>query len=295
MAKKMSLGKGLGEIFDDNTLENNNSIVHITVESLFPRKNQPRSYFDSEALSELASSISVHGVIQPIIVRDMKNGTYEIIAGERRYRASKLAGLSEIPCIIMEADEIQAAQLALIENIQRENLNALEEAKAYRALIDNYGMSHEEIAAKVGKSRSAVSNSMRLLELPDAVTDLLVNGQISAGHCRALLGLKDKEKITELAIKAVKRNLSVREVESMIRKLNANDLYLQSADKAAPLRTFSVNYYEELEKRATSIVGRKVKIGSGKTKHVVQVEYTDDRDLEEILTKLCGENVIEQE
>ncbi len=292
MAKKMSLGKGLGEIFGDNTLENNNSIVHITIESLTPRKNQPRKNFDAEALSELANSISVHGVLQPIIVRDMKNGAFEIIAGERRYRASKLAGLSEVPCIIIEADELQAAQVALIENIQRENLNPMEEAKAYKALIDNYGMSHEEVAAKVGKSRSAITNSMRLMDLPPAIMDLLANGELSAGHCRALLGLQKKENMEEIANRIIKRNLSVREVETLIKKINSPEISKRT-DNIPPVHAFTVNYYEELERRATQILGRKIKIGTGKTKHVIQIEYTDDRDLEKIVSKLCGKSILE--
>lgn len=294
MAKKISLGKGLGEIFEDNTLENKNSIVHITIESLIPRKNQPRKYFDNEALSELANSISIHGVIQPIIVRDLKNGSYEIIAGERRYRASKLAGLSEIPCIIVEADELQAAQVALIENIQREDLSPVEEAKAYKALIDSYGMSHDEVATKVGKSRSAVTNTLRLMELPETVLEQLSSGQLSAGHCRALLGLRNKEKITEIAAKITGRNLSVRDVEVIVRKLNAQDSGIKMTE-IPPVRAFSVNYYEELERKATSIIGRKVKIGTGKSKHVVQIEYSDDRDLEDIISKLCNKSIIEQE
>ncbi len=293
MAKKQSLGKGLDLIFDDNTPESSNQVTHISIESLHPRKNQPRKYFDSEALSELANSISVHGVIQPIIVRDLKNGTYEIIAGERRYRASKLAGLSEIPCIIMEADEITAAQLALIENIQREDLSPIEEARAYKALIDNYGMSHEEVASKVGKSRSTVTNSMRLMELPESILEMLAKGDLSAGHCRAILGLRNRARMEEIAERAVKRNLSVRDVESIVRKTN-KETEDNTEDSGSETRTLSINYYKELEKRATHMTGRRVKIGSGKNRKVVQIEYTDDRDLESILIKLCGNDLIEE-
>ena len=293
MAKKQSLGKGLDLIFDDNTPESNNQIAHISIESLHPRKNQPRKYFDNDALSELANSISIHGVIQPIIVRDMKNGTYEIIAGERRYRASKLAGLSEIPCIIMEADELLTAQLALIENIQRENLNPIEEAKAYKALIDSYGMSHEEVASKVGKSRSAITNSMRLMDLPEEILDILARGELSAGHCRALLGLRDRSRIVEIAERAASRNLSVRDVESIVRKLNKQTE--EETEEVTMENTLSVNYYKELENKATNMAGRRVKISAGKNKNVLQIEYTDNRDLEAILVKLCGKDIIEEE
>ncbi len=291
MAKKQSLGKGLDLIFDDNTPDSNNQIAHISIESLHPRKNQPRKHFDSEALSELANSISTHGIIQPIIVRDMKNGTYEIIAGERRYRASKLAGLSELPCIIMEADELLTAQLALIENIQREDLNPLEEARAYKALIESYGMSHEDVAAKVGKSRSTITNSMRLMDLPEEILEMLSKGEISAGHSRALLGLRDKSRAAELAERVSKRNLSVREVEALVRKYN-KDTEEEFEDTSD--RHISVNYYAELQNRATNMAGRRVKIGTGKNRKVVQIEYTDDRDLEDILSKLCGKNIIEE-
>lgn len=293
MAKNKSLGKGLDLIFDDNTPESTNQIAHISIESIHARKDQPRKYFDNEALSELASSISVHGVIQPIIVRDMKNGTYEIIAGERRFRASKLAGLSEVPCIVMEADELEAAQLALIENIQRQDLSPVEEAKAYKALIDSYGMSHEDVALKVGKSRSTVTNCMRLMELPEKILDMLSHSELSAGHARALLGLHNKTGIEELAVRIVKRNLSVREVEAMVRKLNRE---AEDGEKAQQEEhTFSVNYYEELERRATNLAGRRIKIGSTKNRRVIQIEYTDNRDLEEVLTKLCGGDIVEKE
>ena len=227
------------------------------------------------------------------MVRDLKNGMYEIIAGERRWRASKQAGLSEIPCIIMDADELRASQLALIENIQRENLNAYEEAKAYKSLMDDFGLTQEEVSEKIGKNRSTIANRMRLLDLPDEVVELLVRGELSAGHCRALLGLRDRSSLISLSERIIKRNLSVRETEKIVRGLNSN------ADKKAKDETvekeLTVNYFEDLERRATGLIGRKVKISTGKNRQILQIEYTDDTDLEELLVKLCGKDIIESE
>lgn len=291
MGKKQSLGKGLDLIFDDNTLENEGSITYVSIESISPKKNQPRKAFDSEALSELANSIAVHGVIQPIIVRDIKNGSYEIIAGERRWRASKQAGLSEIPCMIIEADEAEAAQLAIIENIQRENLSSFEEAKAYKALIDDFGLTQEEVSKKVGKSRPAITNILRLLDLPEEVLEYLQKKMLTAGHCKALLGLKNKEDILPLAEKAIKKNLSVREIETTVKKLNRKAA--DGGEDEYSVKPLVVNYYEDLERRAASLSGRRIKISSGKNKNVIQIEYTGNEDLEEILTKLCGKSIIE--
>ena len=292
MAQKRQI-KGLDLIFDENTVETKDKISHIEIGAITPKKNQPRKYFDPEALSELAVSIATHGLIQPIVVRDLKNGMYEIIAGERRWRASKQAGLSEIPCIIMDADELRASQLALIENIQRENLNAYEEAKAYKSLMDDFGLTQEEVSEKVGKNRSTIANSMRLLDLPDEVVELLVRGELSAGHCRALLGLRDSSSLISLSERIIKRNLSVRETEKIVRGLNSN------ADKKAKDETvekeLTVNYFEDLERRATGLIGRKVKISTGKNRQILQIEYTDDTDLEELLVKLCGKDIIESE
>lgn len=289
MARKQSLGKGLDSIFDDNTVESSNNVTYISLDSISPRKNQPRKIFSDEALSDLASSIAESGVIQPIIVRDIGSANYEIIAGERRWRASRQAGLSEIPCIIIEATEKEAAQLALIENIQRENLNAYEEAKAFKSLIEDYGLSQEELSRKVGKSRPAITNSLRLLELPEEIVEKLRDNVLTAGHCRALLALKNREHATHLAIRIEKRNLSVREVEAAVKKLNANS----GNGNMLTDNSITVNYYEDLERRATEVSGRRIRISTGKNHHVVQIEYTNNRDLEEILKKVCGKDLTE--
>ena len=290
MGKKQSLGKGLDLIFDDNTIDSGNAVTYISLSSISPKNNQPRKHFDMEALSDLASSIAAHGVLQPILVRDLKNGTYEIIAGERRWRASKLAGLSEIPCIIMDADEILAAEFALIENVQREDLNAFEEAMAYRSLVNDFGLSQEEVSKMVGKSRSAVANSLRLLDLPEEIIELMTRNELSAGHCRTLLGLRDRSGMLPLAHKMIKRNLSVRDAEALVKKAN-----LQGEKEEASEQGIKIDYRQELERRAMELSGRRIKIVSARNRKTVQIEYTSDEDLENLLSAVCGKNIVEEQ
>ena len=293
MAKKMSLGRGLDSIFGDNEIETKDSQVQkVRIGMIEPKADQPRQHFDNEALSQLADSIAIHGVLQPILVRpSSRAGFYQIIAGERRWRASKLAGLSEVPVIVVDADELQTAQFALIENLQREDLDAWEEGAAYSRLMRDFGLTQEEVSVKLGKSRSAVANSLRLLDLPEDVVELLRSKQLSAGHCRALLGLKDKEQMFALANRAVARNLSVREVEAAVKAANRTRKEENGPEVDGGVR---VDYLAELEKRATSMIGRRVAIQSGKRKKILTVEYQTNEDLEELLTKLCGNEIIEQ-
>ena len=293
MAKKMSLGRGLDSIFGDNEIETKDSQVQkVRIGMIEPKADQPRQHFDSEALSQLADSIAIHGVLQPILVRpSSRAGFYQIIAGERRWRASKLAGLSEVPVIVVDADELQTAQFALIENLQREDLDAWEEGAAYSRLMRDFGLTQEEVSVKLGKSRSAVANSLRLLDLPEDVVELLRSKQLSAGHCRALLGLKDKEQMFALANRAVARNLSVREVEAAVKAANRTRKEENGPEVDGGVR---VDYLAELEKRATSLIGRRVAIQAGKRKKILTVEYQTNEDLEELLTKLCGNEIIEQ-
>ena len=293
MAKKMSLGRGLDSIFGDNEIETKDSQVQkVRIGLIEPKADQPRQHFDSEALSQLADSIAIHGVLQPILVRPSSQaGFYQIIAGERRWRASKQAGLTEVPVIVVDADELQTAQFALIENLQREDLDAWEEAVAYSRLMRDFGLTQEEVSGKLGKSRSAIANALRLLDLPEDVADLLRSKQLSAGHCRALLGLKDKEQMFALANRAVLRNLSVREVESAVKAANRNrKAEITPADDTV----VRVDYLAELEKRATSLIGRRVAIQAGKRKKILTVEYQTNEDLEELLLRLCGNEIIEQ-
>ena len=282
--------RGLGNLFDEAAPEEKNGVTMLKLADVEPKKDQPRKQFEAEPLSQLAESIAQHGVLQPIIVRPATQGMYEIIAGERRWRASRLAGLSEIPAIVMEADELKAAQVALIENIQRENLNPFEEAGAYDELMRTYGMSQEEAAAKLGKSRSAVANAVRLLDLPDEVSELIRAGKLSAGHGRTLLGLKNRDVMLPLANKIIKRNLSVRETEAAVKRENRQ---LAQGDDSPVIEGVTVNYIEELERRVTSITGKRVRIISGKGRHVVQIEYADNGDLEELLERICGAKITE--
>ena len=293
MAKKMSLGRGLDSIFGDNEIETKDSQVQkVRIGMIEPKADQPRQHFDNEALSQLADSIAIHGVLQPILVRpSSRAGFYQIIAGERRWRASKLAGLSEVPVIVVDADELQTAQFALIENLQREDLDAWEEGAAYSRLMRDFGLTQEEVSVKLGKSRSAVANSLRLLDLPEDVVELLRSKQLSAGHCRALLGLKDKEQMFALANRAVARNLSVREVEAAVKAANRTRKEENGPEVDGGVR---VDYLAELEKRATSLIGRRVAIQAGKRKKILTVEYQTNEDLEELLVKLCGNEIIEQ-
>lgn len=289
MPKKQGY-RGLGNIFEDTAPEEKNGVTMLRLADVEPKKDQPRKQFETEPLSQLAESIALHGVLQPIIVRPSGQGTYEIIAGERRWRASRLAGLSEIPAIVMEADELKAAQVALIENIQRENLNPFEEAGAYAELMRTYGMSQEEVAAKLGKSRSAVANAVRLLDLPEEVSELIRAGKLSAGHGRTLLGLKNRDVMLPLANKIIRRNLSVRETEAAVKRENRQ---LAQADDTPAIESVTVNYIEELERRVTSITGKRVRIISGKGRRVVQIEYADNGDLEELLGRICGTKITE--
>ena len=286
MAKKTGLGRGLDFIFDDNSIESDGSgVTSLRISDVEPKSDQPRKNFDNEALSQLADSIAANGVLQPILVREVGSGFYQIIAGERRWRASKLAGLTEIPAIVMEADDLKTAQIALIEIIQREDLNAYEEAKAYRALIDQFELTQEEVAGRLGKSRSSIANSLRLLDLPEEISDLLQGDKLSAGHCKALLGLRDRSKLRALAEKIINNNLSVREAEALVRKANKPE---KNENEIEPLK---VDYVAELEKKVTGLTGRYCKIQTKGQRKTVSIEYGGDGDLEKLLSILCGKDI----
>ena len=290
MAKKPSgLGRDYFSLLDDNQLEEKGRLSSLRISQVEPRTDQPRKSFDPESLAALADSIAAHGVLQPILVSDADEaGIYTIIAGERRWRASKLAGLTEIPAIIVDGDALKVAEISLVENIQREDLNPLEEALAYRALIDTFGLTQEELSAKVGKSRSTVANAMRLLDLPESVLDMLAAGEISQGHARALLGLKDPDDISLLAARIVERDLSVRATEEAVRIMNRPE------KETAPVSDLKIDYLRELEKRTMSNLGRKVKISNRGKNKVISFSYEDNEDLQEFLTRLCGKEFFEE-
>ena len=292
MAKKMGgLGRGFYDIYDDHNFEKGSN-QKIRISDIEPRRDQPRKNFDREALEALADSIANYGVLQPIIVKESENasGLYEIIAGERRWRASKMAGLTEIPAIVFDGDELKAAQVALIENIQREDLNPVEEAFGYAALIERYGLTQEQVAKQVGKSRSAVANMLRLIDLPDEVLELLKNGDLSAGHARALLSLEDDDVIIELANRIVAKELSVREVENTVKRIKE-----KAEEEDEPKAVSQVKLHmRELERRAMSSLGRKVRISRSTKKKVVELTYDNDEDLEALLIALCGTTIFNE-
>jgi len=298
MAKGKGLGRGLDAIFDDNAFgeEAGDGVKTLRISMIDPKADQPRKNFEPEALAQLADSIAANGVLQPILVRQTGE-RYEIIAGERRFRGAKLAGLSEIPAIVVEADDLTAARYALIENLQREDLNPYEEAVAYDRLMQEFGLSQEEIAGQLGKSRSAVANSLRLLDLPEEVVKMLVDGVLTAGHGRTLLGLKDRNQIVPLAKRCVSRNLSVREMEQVVKQANriyaAEQAALEKAVDEAGEETVQVDYFASLENRFTSCTGRQCKITETRNKKIFQVEYRDNEDLEELLKHLAGSDFLD--
>ncbi|MBE6548854.1 MAG: ParB/RepB/Spo0J family partition protein [Ruminococcaceae bacterium] len=293
MAKSpRGLGRGFYDIFDDNSLESKKGAGEmLRISDVEPRRDQPRKTFEREALQTLADSIAEHGVLQPIIVRENEHtpGTYEIIAGERRWRASKMAGLSEIPAIVFEGDELKAAQVSLIENIQREDLNPVEEALGYGALIERFGLTQDQVAKQVGKSRSTITNMLRLLELPKEVLELLKNGELSTGHARALLGLEDEQDMIDLASKIIERVLSVRDTENAVKRINESKEELEEEEEKVDPQVKT--HMKELERRAMSTLGRKVRISRSSRKKVVELTYDNDEDLETLLLSLCGENI----
>lgn len=286
------LGRGFYDIFDDNMPEaKKGSGELLRISDVEPRRDQPRKNFDREALETLADSIAAYGVLQPIIVRQSASAddTYEIIAGERRWRAAKMAGLSEIPAVILDGDELKAAQVALIENIQREDLNPVEEAMGYGALIERFGLTQDQVAKQVGKNRSTVTNMLRLLDLPDEVLEMLKAGEISAGHARALLGLEAEEDQMALANRIVERGMSVRDTEAAVKRIQSEpDATEEKEEKVSSQIKL---HMKELERRAMSTLGRKVRISRSSRKKVVELTYDNDEDLEALLLSLCGNDI----
>ena len=281
MAKKHSgLGRGLDAIMMDNSTEDGNKSLILKISELEPNRNQPRKDFDEKALTELAESIKQHGLIQPILVRPLMGGGYQIVAGERRYRASRMAGLTEVPVIIRDLTEEETMEIALIENLQRENLNPLEEALGYESLMEEYNLSQEEVAQAVGKSRPAIANTLRLLNLPKAVTELVKEGKISAGHGRALLAIESDEEKIRIANQIVAEDLSVRQVEKLTKKKPAKE----KEKKSEPI----VPYYTMVQQQLSENLGKKVKVTKQKDKKggILQIEFYSDDELKELAFKL---------
>lgn len=283
MARKGGLGKGLDVLFEDNSTgfdESSSNIVTLRLSDIEPNKEQPRKEFDIEALTELADSIKEHGIIQPLVVRRLDDGSYSLVAGERRWRASRMAGLSEVPVIIKELSDKEAMEIALIENLQREDLNVIEEALGYRQLMEKYDMTQEELSQRVGKSRPVIANALRLLNLPDEVIKMVKNNEISSGHARALLRLQDENTIIETAKNIVKKGLSVRDIEKIGKTIN-DKLPITEPDEYD-----KSNYCKEAEIILTELLGRKVQIVAGKNKSSLVIDFFSEDDLNFILDKL---------
>lgn len=283
--KPSGLGRGLGALLGDDVLKaESTGSLYLPISQVESCSSQPRKHFDEASLAELADSIREHGIIQPLTVRKLASGYYQIIAGERRWRAARLAGLQEVPVIVMEADDRKAAELAMIENLQREDLNPIEEANGYKVLMSEYGLTQEEAAQRVGKSRPAVANALRLLTLPDPVHLLLEEGKLSAGHARAILAVPSGELQKKLAQKVIAEELSVRQTEALAKRLAAEPR--EAAEpKSAAGPDLSI-YLREAEKTLATRFGRKVHIINGRKKGKIELEYYNPEDLNTLLELL---------
>ena len=278
--EKKGLGIGLDALFAANDLqeEPEGELLTLPIGKVEPREAQPRKTFDEQALQDLADSIAQSGLIQPIVARRLEGGYYQIIAGERRWRASRMAGLTEVPVRVLEADDRRTAELALVENLQREDLNPIEEAKGYRTLMEEYGLTQEETARSVGRSRPAVANALRLLSLPEPVLAMLEEGSLTSGHARALLALGDEESICRAAELVVKEELSVRQTEELIKRRKAAPKKKKESPRSI--------YVRDLEERLGSHWNRKVRITEGKRRGKLEIEYYGNEDLDRLLAAM---------
>ena len=286
--RKSGIGRGLDALFLETFDEEKKpgGPEKIKTSLIDPKSGQPRKSFDPDQLAGLAGSIAEHGVLQPILVRASGNGRYQIIAGERRWRAAKMAGLSEVPAITLDRDDLAAAEIALVENVQREDLNPIEEAGAFRALAEEFGMTQEDLSRRVGKSRSYIANAVRLLELPDEAKTLVSSGALSAGHARTLLGLRDRAEIVPFAKKCIADGLSVRELEALVKR--ANRPIRETPEEALPI----VDYVAELERRMTSDLGRRVKIAAKGRQKTLTLYFEDNEDLDALLRRIMGDDFV---
>ena len=279
MAKRGVLNQRFNSIFDDNSFdEDDEGVSTLKLTDIEPNKSQPRKNFDITALNTLADSIRQNGVIQPLLVRSMPDGTYQIVAGERRWRAAKMAGLTEVPVLVKELTDLQAQQIALIENLQRENLNPIEEANGYKELMDKFGMTQEEVARVVGKARSSIANSLRLLNLPPIIAEMVSNNELSTGHCKVLLGVSETKNMVELAHKAAGKDVSVREMERMVKALDKKEKPEKKKD----------TFYMEAEISLAKALETNVSIVPGKKKSTIQIEFYNDEDLTDIVNRLAN-------
>ena len=281
MAKKQSgLGKGLGALMLENNVDDMVSTSTLPINEIIPNKEQPRKTFDEGALQELADSITVHGVLQPLLVRPLLSGGYQLIAGERRWRASRMAGLKEVPVIIRELSDSEAMEIAIIENLQREDLNPIEEAEGLQALIDKCDYTQEQVAVSVGKSRPAIANALRLLKLPEEVRQMTKEGEISAVHARALLAFDNQAIMYEVAKQIVSDKLTVRDVERLAKRPT------KSAEKKQNAKHRD-SFYDEVELSLTDVLGRRVKVYNGRSKGTLEIEFYSLDDLKDIANAIA--------
>lgn len=286
MARKKGLGKGLEALFEDNnTAVSASGVELIKISEIEPNKNQPRRDFDQTALEQLADSIREHGIIQPLVLRPLTAGGYQIVAGERRYRASRMAGLNEVPAVIKELTDTETMEIALIENLQREDLNPVEEALGYQELMEKYDFTQDAVSKSVGKSRPAIANSLRLLNLPEEVLDMVRDGSLSSGHARAILSLEEPGQMVSLAKRVADEGLNVRAVEKLVKKSSEK----QKEEKPAGF-VAKDKYFSEMQLALTTALGRKIAIEKGRKKSKLVIEFYDETDLKEIAQKLTGEN-----
>ncbi len=287
MAKKGGLGKGLDALFLDNDAQVGEGLMSLRISAIEPNKDQPRDRFDQTALSELADSIREHGVLQPIVVRSMPGGSYQIIAGERRWRASRMAGLSEIPAVVVEAGDDKVMELGLIENLQREDLTIIEEAMGYRVLMETYGFTQEQVARRMGKSRPVIANALRILNLSPEALNRLEKGELSPGHARVLAGLESQELMDSLAAETVKSGLTVRQLEKLAAQQKAPKKKLSLPEKAAKEESaWGDSGYREMEISLGETLGRKVRIRKGSVGGVLELEFFSPGDLSRLAEKL---------
>lgn len=278
--KNSGLGKGLGALMRENTTEGMVSTNTLPIDEIIPNKDQPRKTFDETSLAELAQSIKQHGVLQPLLVRPLPSGGYQLVAGERRWRACRMANVREIPVVVKELNDTETMEIAIIENLQREDLNPIEEAEGLQALVDKCGLTQEDIAAGVGKSRPAIANSLRLLRLPQEIRDMTREGLISAGHARALLSFENEAMMYEAANSIIKNKLTVREVERMAKIGEKNNAVSQKRAKRRD------SFYDEVELTLSEVLGRKVKVYNGRGKGTLEIEFYSQEDLKNIANKL---------
>lgn len=284
LAKQRGLGKGLDALFVDNSTADSSGTVTLKITEIEPNRAQPRKDFNEEALAQLADSIRTHGILQPLLVRPQANGSYQLIAGERRWRAARMAGLSEVPVVIREMENNEAAELSLIENLQREDLNPIEEALGYQELMEQYGMTQEQVAQRMGKSRSAIANALRLAGLPENIQKMVRDGKLSAGHARSILAFGSEARMNEIAEETVKKGLTVRDLEKLAKKKEKPE----PAKKQQPLFSRD-HYYQEMELALNHELHRKVKIKeSGDGAGTLEIAFYSREELSELAELLAG-------